>query len=304
MPVTPDTLPADAVCLLDVPVNKTCAAFTKPVDRIVGEAISRWEKIRPAQPKLTDSKTGEQVNFLFLDRGRHVSLGYLNDTLIPMLCRKAGVPDTDVRGRITSHRARSTIASQLYNAKQPMTLSELQQWLGHTTPAATQHYAKISPTKLAKSYADADYFSRNLRAVEVLIDQEAVRLGVAAQEPWKYYDLGHGYCTYDFFEKCPHRMACAKCAFYLPKQSTRAQMLEGRANLLRLRQEIPLGEAELAAVTDGILAYERLVEKLTDVPTPAGPTPRDLVGGALLQPGPSPVNQARIHDADCQHPKV
>lgn len=163
MPVTPDTLPADAVCLLDVPVNKTCAAFTKPVDRIVGEAISRWEKIRPAQPKLTDSKTGEQVNFLFLDRGRHVSLGYLNDTLIPMLCRKAGVPDTDVRGRITSHRARSTIASQLYNAKQPMTLSELQQWLGHTTPAATQHYAKISPTKLAKSYADADYFSRNLR---------------------------------------------------------------------------------------------------------------------------------------------
>jgi integrase len=116
VPLTPDTLPADAVCLLDVPVNKTCAAFTKPVDRIVGEAISRWEKIRPAQPKLTDPKTVEQVDFLFLDRMRHVSLGYLNDTLIPTPCRKAGVPATDVRGRITSHRARSTIASQLYNA--------------------------------------------------------------------------------------------------------------------------------------------------------------------------------------------
>jgi len=42
-----------------------------------------------------------------------------------------------------------------------------------------------------------------LRAIEVLIDQEAVRNGRAAAEPWKFYDLGHGYCTYDFFEQCP-----------------------------------------------------------------------------------------------------
>ena len=52
-----------------------------------------------------------------------------------MLCRKAGVPAADVRGNITSHRARSTIASQLYNAKEPMTLFELQAWLGHRIPA-------------------------------------------------------------------------------------------------------------------------------------------------------------------------
>ena len=45
--------------------------------------------------------------------------------------------------------------------------------------AATQHYAKITPTKLAKSYADAGYFSRNLRAIEVLVDQEVVRSGRA-----------------------------------------------------------------------------------------------------------------------------
>jgi integrase len=34
---------AEAVCLLDVPVNKTTTAFTKPVDRIVGEAVKAWE---------------------------------------------------------------------------------------------------------------------------------------------------------------------------------------------------------------------------------------------------------------------
>jgi hypothetical protein len=60
-------------------------------------------------------------------------------------------------------------------------------------PAATQHYAKITPTKLAKSYADASYFARNLRAIEVLVDQRVIRSGRAATEPWKLYDLGHGY---------------------------------------------------------------------------------------------------------------
>jgi hypothetical protein len=36
-----------------------------------------------------------------------------------------------------------------------------------------------------------------------------------------------------------------------------ALMLEGKASLLRLLQEIPLGEAEEAAVEDGVAAYEK-----------------------------------------------
>jgi hypothetical protein len=48
-----------------------------------------------------------------------------------------GVPAADVRGNITSDRARATIASQLYNAEEPMTLFELQAWLGHRSPEAT-----------------------------------------------------------------------------------------------------------------------------------------------------------------------
>jgi hypothetical protein len=45
-----------------------------------------------------------------------------------------------------------------------MTLFELQAWLGHRSLQATQHYAKITPTKLAKAYRDAGYFARNVRA--------------------------------------------------------------------------------------------------------------------------------------------
>ena len=55
---------------------------------------------------------------------------------------------------------------------------------------------------------------------------------------------GLPYCTYDFFDQCPHRMACAKCAFYRPKGSSRAQMLEAKANLLWLTQEVPLTDDE------------------------------------------------------------
>jgi hypothetical protein len=274
---TEDVLPRDAVCLLDVPVHKTGTAYTKPVDRVVGEAVEAWERVRPAQPAVVDAKTSEIVHYLFQYRSIHVGKSYLNDTVIPMLCRKAGLPEEDAKGSITSHRARSTIASQLFNAKEPMSLFELQEWLGHRSPASTQHYAKIAPTRLAKSYADAGYFGRNTRLVEVLLDQDTIKSGAAATgTPWKFYDLGHGYCTYDFFDQCPHRMACAKCSFYCPKGSSQAQMLEAKTNLLRMRQEIPLSEEELAAVDDGLTALEKLCEQLVDVPTPGGSTPREL----------------------------
>jgi hypothetical protein len=283
LPETGDSLLADAVCFIDIPVNKTSTEYTKPVDRVVGDAIAVWERVRPSQEKRLDPKTGELVHFLFSCGRIPVGRSYLNKRLIPVLCKKAGIPACDVRGRITSHRARSTIASQLFNAKEPMGLFELQQFLGHASPASTQRYLRITPTKLAKSYADAGYFARNIRAVEVLIDQDAVRSGTAATEPWKFYDLGHGYCTYDFFDQCPYRMACARCDFYLPKESSRAQMLEARENLLRLRQEIPLTDDELAAVQDGVTAYENLLTKLIDLPTPAGPSLRKINCNGLVQ---------------------
>ena len=271
-------VPGDgATCLLDVPTHKTGSCYTKPVDPVLGDAIAVWEEQRPSQPLLIDRKTGERVSVLFCLRGRALPTQYLNQTLIPLLCQKAGVPLEDARGRITSHRARATIASQLYNAKEPMTLFELQAWLGHRSPHSTQYYARITPTTLAQAYRDAGYFARNIRTIEVLIDRDAVRTGAAARgTPWQYFDLGHGYCTYSFFEQCAHRMACARCDFYLPKDSSQAQLVEAKDNLQRMLASIPLTDDERAAVEDGTAAVERLLQRLTDVPTPAGLTPRQF----------------------------
>lgn len=280
-PADPDGGTAEPVCLLDIPVHKTGTAFTKPVDPLLGKALEAWEAVRPVQPVLPDRRTGELVALLFCYRAKRIARAYLNQALIPALCRKAGVPRADARGPITSHRARSTIASQLYNAKEPMTLFELQAWLGHRSPLSTQHYTQITPTHLTQAYQDAGYFARNLRHIAVLIDREAIQSGAAAAgTPWQYFDSGHGYCSYSFFEQCPHRMACARCDFYLPKASSTAQLLEAKAHLQRMLTTIPLTEDERAAVDEGAEAVERLLSRLADTPTPAGPTPRELAHGA------------------------
>jgi hypothetical protein len=47
--------------------------------------------------------------------------------------------------------------------------------------------------------------------------------------------------------------------------------------------EIPLTEEERAAVEDGQIAVDRLLERLAAVPTPSGPTPRVLKQLPVLQ---------------------
>ena len=259
--------------MLDVPIHKTGTAFSKPIDAIMGEAIIAWERLRPKQPAALDVKTGEKADFLFSYRARAIPRAYLNQSLIPLLCQKAGIPRADARGQISSHRARSTIASQLFNAREPMTLFELQAWLGHRSPVTTQHYVAFAPTRLARAYSDAQYFQRNLRMMEVLIDRQAINKD-QTDEPWRYYDLGHGLCSYEFFDQCPHRMACARCDFYVPKESSRGDMITSKTGMIRMLQEIPLTDDERAAVEGDKDALDRLLQRLKDAPIPGRPTSR------------------------------
>ena len=98
----------------------------------------------------------------------------------------------------------------------------------------------------------------------------------ATGQPWQYYDIGHGFCTYSFFEQCPHRMACARRDFYTPKDSSKAQLLEAKENLQRMLASVPLTDDEQAAVDDGQAALDRLLERWIDVATPDGETPREI----------------------------
>ena len=136
---------------------------------------------------------------------------------------------------------------------------------------------QVDPTKLASKVAKAGYLEQNLATIEVLLDQEAVLSGAASRgECWKYYDLGQGWCTNPFWSACAHRMACAKCPYYRPKESLKDQLIEGKANLVRMLEFVQLTEDEKLLVTEGIELHQELIEQLADVPTPPGPTPREL----------------------------
>ena len=182
----------------------------------------------------------------------------------------------------------------LYNAKNPLTIFELKEYLGHKHLASTQYYLQIDPTKLANQVVKAGYFEQNMATIDVLLDQEAIMNGAAARgEPWKYYDLGHGYCVNTFWAECKHRMACARCPFYRPKDSTLEQLVEGKANLVRMLEYVKLTEDEQQLITEGIELHQALIEKLVDTPTPAGPTPRELETSLQFERKMIPVKEVR-----------
>ena len=266
---------AGTLCYLDIPAGKTFKAFVKPVAKVVKDKIDAWLKERPInQAELLDERTGRKVSYLFQFRGKKVGATIINRTIIPMLCAKAGVPLLDSLGPITSHRGRASAVTALANVPQGMSLMELMQWAGHSSPTSTLHYIRVRPTKLAASFVKADQMAH---MISVLIDHDVI----ARQEnaPYIYYDLGDSYCSNPFWSSCPHRMACAGCDFNLPKESKRAQILESKLSIKRYLESVPLTSEERSIAEGDLEKLERLIVKLNDVPSLDGRTPREIDGG-------------------------
>jgi hypothetical protein len=180
--------------------------------------------------------------------------------VIPTLCAKAGVPLTDERGRITSHRARATIATLLYNAPDGLSIWELMQWLGHRDPGSTQHYTRVTPTKLATAYARAD---RTGRLVEALVETQAQVPGAVPV----YYVLGdHGLCSNAEWATCLYRMACIKCPFFVPREQ--ARLIEARTSIKRFLEVVTLTPAEEAAVHDDLAKVDATIVRTQSLPLP------------------------------------
>ena len=142
------TVPGDGsrVCLLDVPTNKTTGRVHqagRPDRRRRDRSVAGRPAAAAQVPGSQDRRAGRHAARLPRRAGSAQSTS--TGCSIPLLCRKAGVPREDVRGQITSHRARATIATQLYNAKDPMSLFELQAWLGHSNAAARPSTTRGSP---------------------------------------------------------------------------------------------------------------------------------------------------------------
>ncbi len=235
------TIPAGTLCYLNVPAGKTSKAFVKPVSAAVKKYVDIWLAERPEeQAALTDERTGEKVRFLFNFRGKPVGRNIVNRTVIPVLCARAGMTQEDSRGPITSHRGRASAVTALASVPQGMSLYELMQWSGHSSPQSTMHYIRIRPTQLAASFVKADRV--------VLIDHDPAAASLMG--PATYYDLGDSFCTNPFWSSCPHRMACIGCDFNLPKQSAKGLLLESKASIKRYLEEVPLTPDEKVIIDE------------------------------------------------------
>ncbi|MGK3131365.1 tyrosine-type recombinase/integrase [Pantoea sp. C8B4] len=251
-------IPPGTLCYLRIPAGKTSKAYVKPVAAVVKKYVDIWLAERPTeQAMLADERTSEKVRFLFQYRGKPSCSAIINRTLIPMLCARAGVPVEDSGGTITSHRGRASAVTALASVPQGMSLYELMQWTGHSTPQSTMHYLRIRPTQLAASFVKAD---RVAHMISVLIDHdpEAASLTGAAT----YYDLGDSYCTNPFWSSCQHRMACIGCDFNLLKQSARGLVLESKVSVRRYLEEVPLTPDERAIVEQDAEKIEQALKRL------------------------------------------
>lgn len=264
---------AGTLCYLDVPAGKTFKAFVKPVGKVVKDRIDAWLEERPVnQAELLDERTGRKVSYLFQFRGRRVGRTIINSTIIPMLCAKAGVPLIDSLGQITSHRGRASAVTALANVPQGMSLMELVQWSGHSSPTSTLHYIRVRPTKLAASFVKADQMAH---LISVLIDHDAI--AQQKNDPYIFYDLGDSYCSNPFWSSCPHRMACAGCDFNIPKDSKRAQVLETKLAIGRYMESVPLTSEEKEVIEGDLDKLDKLILKLDSAPSLDGRTRREII---------------------------
>jgi len=262
-PETGKLLPAFRQPMLRVPANKTKGEFVKPVEAPLAEAIDQWRHERPSQPKHLDRITLQPTDYLFCNRGRKLARGFINRTLIPLLLTKAGLPESDSRGAITSHRARATLATSLYSPQSGMAAIEVMQWLGHTDLATGRYYLDLTPVKLMTAFNRSVKLSENLRFVGVLADTSP-----GHGEPVLRYDLGHGWCTNPSYAMCAHRMACARCSFYEPAEMMIGRLERQAGRFQHMLQELRLADDERAAIEGDAEAARLLLLRLAKQSTP------------------------------------
>ncbi len=236
---------AENLWYLLVPTNKYRGTFWTPIPKYTADAILAWKAIRPQnQSPLEDRKTGERTAYLFQYRGRMIGEAFINESLIPLLCKAAGLTDgegkpyKDAIGPITSHRARASTA--YYLKAMGMSPYDIGKLLGHTNPNRTlPWYLKENLHHLGRMYRKANPLDRTVHA---LLDTNAAGKG----EPCVFYYLADSQdgrprlCGNPNFRTCYHQLQCAECEAYI--ETEMAEIIEQRPGILHIAVPIPLPE--------------------------------------------------------------
>ncbi|GHO57772.1 tyrosine-type recombinase/integrase [Ktedonobacter robiniae] len=144
---------------LHIPAGKNRGPYWIWVPGYVADAINAWKQECPChQKQVLDVKDREKVDYLFCYKNARVGRSFLNQSLIPILCAKAGVDTEDAKGRITGHRGRSSCLTLLRN--KGVSLDDLAEYAGHADSRTIRRYARQDPILLHRVVRDADDVSR------------------------------------------------------------------------------------------------------------------------------------------------
>ena len=262
--------PAEELCYLRVPTNKMRGDFYVPVPAYVADAIEVWESVRPPnQEPIEDRKTHKLTHYLFQYRNELMGRNFLNKHAISLLCKLAGVSQTDVVGRITSHRARATTATWM--RKMGMAPTDIGKLLGHTNPAKSlPWYLREDKHHLGRVYRKANPLERYVAAI---LDTNAH----ARQEPCVFYYLADGpdgrprMCGNPHFSRCIHQMMCIECEAFIDHEQ--AEAIEKREGAIVISVPVPLPSQMVAELNDQDEAESSAKSKLEALPPPTLPSP-------------------------------
>lgn len=211
--------------------------FYVPIPAYAADAIEVWESVRPpTQAARPDRKMHKPTTYLFQYRNEMMGPTFLNDSAIPLLCKLAGVSQTDIVGRITSHRARATTATWM--RKMGMAPADIGKLLGHTNPAKSlPWYMSEDKHHLGRAYRKANPLERYVAAI---LDTNAH----ARQEPCVFYYLADGsdgrprMCGNPHFSRCIHQMMCRECEAFI--DSELIEVIERREGAVIISVPVPL----------------------------------------------------------------
>ena len=228
---------------LRVPVNKMQGEFWIPIPIYTADAIEVWERLRPQlQDSRVDRKEKKPTDYLFMTRNQTMGENFLNRSLIPLLCKVAGlvdeqgVPLRDTVGRITSHRARSTLATWLQS--NGLSLTYIAKLLGHTDLKSLPWYLREDKHQFARVIRKHNPLERMVTAI---LDTETLKRGTG--EPAVFYYLSSGsdgrssLCASPDYGICVHQMQCKKCEMYV--EAEQAEIIARRPGVLTIEVHIP-----------------------------------------------------------------
>jgi integrase len=257
------------VCYLRIPTTKYGGEFWIWVPHYTADAIDDWKKDRGmANEALYDAKDRAFADLLFCHRGKPLGGQFLNEHLIPLLCRAAGnIPPVDAKGRFTGHRGRSTRITLLRRCG--MDLDDLAEYAGHKNTATIRHYARTDPLQLHRKIAKADALSQ---VIEGLIDVQAASRGHPSVRWLLGYDADGlpQFCGLPAHQTCPHRMDCPHCGLFIGGE--KARLLSESEHVQPIWTEIPMTPPQQLLCEGQKEAALRELERLKDIPPPVPPS--------------------------------